>query len=202
VTAGDATSAKPRWIARNERERQVMIDWVNARLDSATEMERIKWLREEGPKYQWVEKENGTVVQVPCPDDGTFEALKALEGDIGPARALIRKHYPLLVDLGLVRLPRFKRGQKFGRWIERSWRTDNEHRAEPNDAPTCAAFRKRQLDNATADVRRIRRIWKDHYGLTKRSRDQVSAIQIAADRHGVTDTNKVAERLKHVSRTK
>ena len=145
------------------------------------------------------------MVLTPRPDDGSFEALKALEGDIEPARALIRKHYPLLVDLGLVRLPPLQRGKKYHPVFERFSRTDNEHRIEP-DPVWRKYYRKRQLDNAAADVKRIREIWQrpGPYGYGKKNRredDGPSAIEIAATRHGVT-VEKVIERLKRASRTK
>jgi hypothetical protein len=175
---------KPPWIARNRRERQAMVDWVNARLDEP-HASAHDWTRKEGREYQWVEKGNGVLVQTSIPDDGTFEALKALEGDIEPARALIRKCYPLLVDVGLVQLPPLRPGKKYRRGY--------------------FITSKNQVDHAVTDVPRIRRIWaapEPHgYGKTNRAQDQVSAIEIAAKRHGV-DMEELSERVKRASRTK
>jgi hypothetical protein len=120
----------------------------------------------------------------------------AQHGNIGPARELVRKVFPYLADL--LQAPKLKRGEKYLLY-------EIDGVVVPRGA--CYAdvklqvARKKRIDAAVADVTRIKRIWKDHYGRTSRGERQVSAIDIAAERHGVT-ANKVAERLKRVSRTK
>ena len=49
----------------------------------------------------------------------------------------------------------------------------------------------RKLDlvtEAVADVKRIRALWRERYGLRNRSRNLISAVDIAAVRWGVSDT--------------
>ena len=190
---------KPPWTARNKRERQAMVDWVNARLDKlqkrASPLRALRIANGGARKereYEWVEKGNGAVVLTPRPDDGTFEALKALEGDIEPARALIREHYPLLVDLGLVRLPPLQRGKKYHPVFERFSRTDNEHRIGP-DPVWRKYYRKRQLDNAAADVKRIREIWQrpGPYGYGRKT-----AARMTGRRRSRSPPRATASRLK------
>jgi hypothetical protein len=169
------SDAKPRWIARNKREHDEMVSWVNARLDEGrgggflspeeadfikermrTAPERYqKWLREGGPEQEM-----------------------ARQGDIGPLREFVRK--ALGADIAeYVQLLTPKRGKKYLPY--------------PDE-------RKQRIANAVADARRIKRIWAAGYGQKERSADDgPSAIGIAATRHGVGE-NEVAEGLKRAPR--
>lgn len=163
---------RPLWRARNERECQQMIDWVSAKLDeppllspedAARRVEEVrKDIREGGP-----------------------QARAAHEGHVGPARELIRKHFPPLA--AFVQLLPLKRGQKYRR---------------KKSFGGARAYRRRRVENAAADVDRIREIWKAHYGKrNRRATDGPSAPEIAAERHGVT-ADEVEQYLKTFLRMK
>ena len=193
------SAPRPPWTALNERERQAMIDWVNARLDEggggrglspehAARLTPENLARGIKQLHKWM-------------GEGGPELELAQHGNIEPARELVRKVFPYLADL--LQPPKPKRGEKYLRY-------EIDGVVVPRDA--CYADVKREVERkkriaaAVADARRIKRIWaapEPHgYGLKKRGRDdRPSAIEIAAERHGV-DLDKVAEGLKRVSRTK
>lgn len=186
-------SDKPPWIARNERERQDMIGWMNEKLDQgcgwpglspehaarlspdgfADGLERYhQWRREGGPELD-----------------------AAQRGDIGPARETVRKTYPLLADL--LQPPKLKRGEKY---LPYTIGEGVIHRPDVRFGELLREVEHRKLiAAAVADVKRIKRIWQDRYGRTYRRQDQVSAIEIAAERHGVT-VDEAAERLKRTTK--
>jgi hypothetical protein len=185
----------PPWIARDKRQREQMIKWVNARLDEgggrrglspehAARLTPETLARSIKQLHKWM-------------DEGGPELELAQHGDIRAARELVRKVFPYLADL--LQPPKLKRGEKYepyeidGVIVPRGeCYTDVKDKVE----------RKNQIAGAVADVTRIKRIWQDHYdGRANRGADQVSAILIAAERHGVT-ADEVIERQKRPSRAK
>lgn len=97
-------------------------------------------------------------------------ALKeAKRGNIEPLRDV----YPDLVPF--LHPPKRRRGQRF---------------------PKAKPYR---LQCAVADVSRIRDLWRRHFGRVKRRHDELSAEEIAAERHKV-DVEKVRTVLAHRAR--
>jgi hypothetical protein len=168
----------PPWVARNEREREQMVKWVNKMLDegggrrglSPAHAARLtpeslaagikqlqKWQREGGPEREL-----------------------ARHGNIGPLPEFVRKTSGA-DNAEYVQLLPLAPGQK-----RPPYTIDGEiiHRpGVPFKDLLKEAERKKRIDAAVADVTRIKRIWKDHYGRTNRGERQVSAIDIAAERH-------------------
>jgi hypothetical protein len=185
----------PPWIARNERERQEMVAWVNARLDEQDAEERRRQADPFPPVIppEHAEKYNR------WRDEGGLERLAAQHGVIGPARDLIRSRWPLLADL--VQLPPLGRGEKYLRSGGVSI-TDKRRDAHGRSLAMLEAHRKGHVVKAAWDVQRIKRIWQDHYGRKNRhATDGPSANEIAAERHGVT-AEEVELHLKMFLRTK
>jgi hypothetical protein len=187
---------KPPWTALNELDHQAMIRWVNEKLDQGgglrglppehaarltpeslaeSSKEYLRWWREGGPELEL-----------------------AQHGNIKPARERVRKVFPHLADL--LQLPKLKRGEKY-----RPYTVDGAiggviHRPGVPFAKLVEEHEhKKSVAAAVADVTRIKRIWaapEPHgYGRTNRSKGQVSAIEIAAARNGVS-VAEVTERLK------
>jgi len=187
-------SDKPPWTARNEHDRRDMVAWVNARLDAGDGRRALS------PKHAARLTHESLAESIKQANkrlrEGWDELELAQHGDIGPARELVRKIFPPLADL--LQPPKLKRGEKHlpytidGVIVPRDARyADVKHEIE----------RKQRIDDAVADVKRIKRIWQEHYGKTNRHQAQVSAVEIAVERHGV-DVEEVTERLKRVSRAK
>jgi hypothetical protein len=137
---------------------------------------RLKWEREGGPELEL-----------------------ARQGDIGPARDLVRKAFPLLADL--VQLPPLARGQKRLPVIFDGETGTIDRPGVPYKDLLNEVEQKKRLADAVADVTRILRIWAapepDGYG--RKYAVEKAAVEIAAERHSV-DEGVLAERLKRASR--
>jgi hypothetical protein len=170
----------PPWTAGNERERRMMHDWVNARLDEENQAEAKRLVGDVDPDAPYrppviapehAEKYNK------WRREGGFELEAAKHGVIEPARKLVRSVFPLLADL--VQLPPLKRGKKY--------------------YPT-RSVKGLHIAGAANDVERIRVLWKAHYNRrNRRPSDGPSAIEIAAERHEVS-VEEVVSHLKNLRR--
>jgi hypothetical protein len=199
---------KPPWRANTDRERQWMVDWTKEKLDEGGGLRGLS--PEHAARLTPESFAEGSRLYLKWQRGGGPELELAHHGNIKPARELVRKVFPYLADL--VQLPKLKRGEKYlpyfidgvteisepGKW--RGHRGEVIHRPDvPFKDLLKDAEHKKRLATAVATVTRIKRIWaapEPHgYGKTNRRRDQVSAIDIAAERHGVT-TDELAERLK------
>ena len=178
----------PPWIARNERHRRRMIEWVNARLDEldAADAQRQASIVDEDGRYcpppEHAEK------YYKWRDGGGLERAAADRGFIDQARSLVRSRWPYIADL--VQLPPLKRGEKY--------------RPELTGVRTGGQLVRRwRIASAAADVKRIRELWQVHYEGKKNRHpdDGPSAVQIAADRHGVS-VEEVELKLKKFLRPK
>jgi hypothetical protein len=173
-----------------------MIKWVNARLDEgggrrglspelAARLNPENLARGIKQLHKWM-------------GEGGPELDMARQGNIEPLREFVRK--ALGADIAEhVQLIKPKRGEKYEHYeIDGVIVPKGECYADVKDK----VERKNQIAAAVADVTRIKRIWQDHYdGRANRGADQVSAINIAAERHGVT-ADEVIERRKRPSRAK
>jgi hypothetical protein len=158
----------PPWIARGDRDRQKMIDWVNFELDTDPDdpVEREFLANQERWANATPEEHKAAVAWVT--NDG-FQIRAAEHGNIGP----LRKKYPRLAPY--LHLPkRSGKGDRFPRA-----RSDYQHRTLL----------------AASDVGRIRAIWKKEYGKKNRPRGQISAEEIAAKRWEVSSDD-VIRRIK------
>jgi hypothetical protein len=160
-------SGLPPWEAHGQRERKLMVDWVNSELD------RIS-------REDFVHKQ-ATFFTRP---DGTFNVEKYLasrweygpeidaaeHGNIEPLRRCLSSFNPLIAKF--VNLPRRKRGKRF----PKAWK----------DKLQSPKLRQAVVE----DVRRIRQLWQKHYGKKNRHADDgPSAEEIAATRWEVKVRN-------------
>jgi hypothetical protein len=99
----------------------------------------------------------------------------ARAGNVAPLQRL----YPELAEF--IHPPKRKRGQR------RSYRDET------------ALFERDGLSAVVEDVKRIRALWRQHYGLWKRRRDEVSAEKIAGLRHDMSE-DEVRAAIKLLSR--
>ena len=178
----------PPWFALNERDAKQMFEWVKRRLDQWDKGlwapsdtiwpsdEQRRQMREQtraalGKADQWRR-------------EGGLERQAARRGDIRPALELIRKLKPQLADL--VQLPPLARGRR------RDPITVGGVPVPPGDKKpsgywVAVAEHRKLVAEAAADVKRIRVIWDEFFGKTNRRKgDGPSALDMAAERHGVT----------------
>jgi hypothetical protein len=173
---------KPRWTARNERERRMMHDWVNARLNEENQAEAERRIGDadlDAPYRPPVIAPEHAEKYNKWRREGGLERAAAEHGVIKPARDKVRSVFPLPADL--VQLPPLKRGKKY-------YPARSGHRLH--------------IAGAAKDVERIRVLWKAHYNRrNRRPSDGLSAIEIAAARHDVTP-HEIELHLKRFSRGK
>jgi len=208
----------PRWIARDKREGQMMHDWVNARLDEEDEAQARRRidalllrlgappenLKGEGDRQAMIDwaaamideddeaRSEALLFDLGVPPEhrekyfkwrreGGYELEAAKHGFIEPARELIRQRWPLLARLA--QPPKLKRGEKY-------------HPELAGIRTAGQLLHKADVKAAAKDVGRVRELWRAHYGKqNRRPADGPSAIDIAAERHGVS-TDAVASHLK------
>ena len=164
----------PRWIAQDQRDRQTMHDWVNARLDELDAEERRRQADpfppviapEHAEKYDKWRREGG------------LELLAMEHGVIGPMRDLVRSRFPTLPVDDIVHLPPLGRGKKYVRTGGVSI-TDKR--------PIGVAAHGAYVAAAAEDVKRIREIWQmpPPSGFGKRNRhptDGPSAAELGVER--------------------
>jgi hypothetical protein len=170
----------PPWTAGNERERRMMHDWVNARLNEENQAEaerRIGDADVDAPCRPPVIAPEHAEKYNKWRREGGLERAAAEHGVMELARRRVRSVFPLLADL--VQLPPLKRGKKY-------YPTRSGHRLH--------------IAGAAKDVERIRVLWKAHYNRrNRRVSDGPSAIEIAAERHEVS-VEEVVSRLKNLRR--
>jgi hypothetical protein len=192
----------PPWRARHDRDRErvakLMVEWVNARLDQwdngLWEPSDTVWLSNE-EAFRAGEQIRAKIAKAAQRDEqwrrgGGLELQAAKEGNIKPLRALVRKlliadgRNPALGDfvqlkplakgqrrdpvkIGGVPVPHADKRQS-GYWVRE-------------------AERRKKITEAAADVDRIRILWREFFGKTNRRKgDGPTALDIAAERHGVT----------------
>ena len=187
--AGEQASRNlPPWIARDQRDNELMAQWLNERIGEVQ-----KWLHDNLTRdndrqfaffwdeiqarrkfdFVWDWKEHQ--------DRGGKEIYEAQQGNIEPLRELIRKWIPPLAEF--IHLPpqpgKGRRFQKSEYNVQRAIMVD---------------LKKRALTFAAWDVAIIRDLWQRHYRKEKRSNPSsssaegfavLSAEDFAAARHKV-----------------
>ena len=164
----------PPWSAQDQRDRLMMHDWVNARLDELDAEERRRQADpfppiippEYAEKYDKWRREGG------------LELLAMAHGVIGPMRDWIRSRFPTLPVDDIVQLPPLGRGDKYPRTGGVSI-TDKR--------PIGIAEHKAYVAAAAEGVKRIREIWRTPPpgGFGKKNRhptDGPSAAELAVER--------------------
>lgn len=159
----------PPWEAKNSREREWMERWVNARLNEL-DSEKLDRL-EKRLNATNASAPEWSIIKAQMDEHVLKKALETAEcGDM----ALLRNLYPRLARF--INRPRLdKPGDHFLRDPEQL-------------APS--------LKWAIEDVDRIKTIWKQYYGKQNRRDGQLSALEIAANRHGVKLNDVERERNK------
>jgi hypothetical protein len=159
-------SDQPPWFARNKRERQQMIAFVNAKLD---EIARQKVIAAGKAAAANLEQNRKAAAELLADRKWHLDiAIAAAErGDPEPLRRSLEREDPRLRQY--TNLPKRKRGQRFKRLRVVKY----------ND-------REMRLKQAVRELPRIRAIWKEAYGKTKRSAGQMTAEEIVADRCNLT----------------
>jgi hypothetical protein len=159
--------ALPPWTACCERDRRLMRDWVNARLDEENRAEAERQVGDadlDAPYRPPVIAPEHAEKYTKWRREGGLERAAAEHGVIELARDRVRSVLPLLADF--VQLLPLKRGKKY-------YPARSGHRLH--------------IAGAAKDVKRIRALWQAHYGRrNRRPSDGLSAIEIAAARHDVT----------------
>lgn len=186
--------ALPPWRARNERERQAMIDWAIAKLDEEDAAERRRLVGDADLNAPWTPRfpdpppglsPEKVAERAAAWDtwlrDGGLEEEAAKHGVIGPARARARRDSPRLA--ALVQLPQLKRGEKYLRFGGISL-DDHRRDADGRFLAFLEAVHDGHVAAAAKDVKRIRKLWQACYdGLKNRhDHDGPSAVDIAAER--------------------
>jgi len=179
-----AGSNLPPWKAHSPRHRERMRAWVNAELD-AQEAAFHRRLVSEVANYTRLLGERLSHL-----DDGeksrrkerglakTQEWLRELalqqaeQGNLEP----LRKLHPGLARF--INKPLLKRGEHFGKKL--------------SDDPVALRCR---LEEALAELPRVRAIWKKHYGKTNRQGGQLTAEEIVAARWGLDEEEVRKRRL-------
>jgi hypothetical protein len=159
---------KPPPLARNERDRQWMERWLNAKLDQILYAFNRPWLdaiagfskaMKDDPDFQ--RRTSDQLAEFRAQRNSGGAVIEAAQrGDLAPAR----KKYPELAAADMLKLPaRPGRGKRFPKVKDR----------EPD------------LTEAVWDAAKIRRIWKRHYPRRPRGYDSPEAM--AARRNGVDE---------------
>jgi hypothetical protein len=162
----------PPWNARDQRDNDLMAQWLNDRLDEVQKGVHDNLTLDNDPQFAFFWEETQARRRA-----GGKEIYEAQQGNIEPLRELVRKHIPALAEF--IHLPKQpgkgKRFQKSEFNVERAIFTDPK---------------KRALTFAAWDVATIRDLWERHYGKKKRSNP--SAEDFAAARHKV-EVNELCE---------
>lgn len=148
----------PPWEAKNSREREWMERWVNAKLDEldSEDLDRLE---------RQINAANASAPEWPTikAQMDEHDLKKALERAERGDMASLRKLYP--------RLARFINRPKLDKPGDHFLRDPKQLDAS--------------LKWAIEDMDRIKTIWKNYYGKQNRRDGQLSALEIAANRHGV-----------------
>jgi len=162
----------PPWTG-NQRKQECMERWINAKLDELNEEDLERLERELAHANR--NAPEWSTIKAGIEEIKLVKALeKAARKDLGPLREL----YPRLARY--INLPKLeKKGAHF--------------KKDPEQLSI-------SLINAVEDVDRIKAIWKQHYGKQNRPRGQLSALEIAAERHGVELGDIERERSKSPKR--
>jgi hypothetical protein len=170
----------PPWSASCKREREALIKWTLDQLD----MQDWELIALE-PGDDWM-------LNFPPPGKSSPTRLERLErakqlaraGNAAPLQSLLVRYFddPELAEF--IQSPKRKRGQR------RSYHDPNVLVAQ--------RFARLGVRGVVADVKRIRALWRQHYGRWKR-RGQVSAEEIAGLRHGKSE-DQVRAAIKALSR--
>lgn len=194
ITEGRSSAlseTRPQWIARNERDAKQMVEWINRRLDQWDKglwepLDTI-WPSDEERRQMRERIQAGIAKAEQWRREGGLERQQARQaaqrGNIKPARELVRKFAPELADL--VQLPPLAKGQRRDP-VRVAGVPVPPGDKRPSGYWVQVAEHRKVVAAAAADMKRIWVIWREFFKRTNRAiGDGPSALEIAAERHGV-----------------